>query len=189
MFTLIGRGVPAKRGGQRLGLLATLLCTTAFATSAFSPAAPAGDGPIIFPVDVESTEVVGWCGFPMEIYTTGTAMVHLWLDDNGEFEQVLITAPATFLTFTNLDTGESVWTPSVNMVMQEVYTENSRIATYRGLFWHLIVPGDGLITADAGRLDLLLTLNPDGTISAETVFSAGLQEGQFLDLVCSVLAA
>ena len=148
----------------------------------------AASGPVIFRQSVDDTFVTTFCGFPMEVRTTGTAVVHLFLDDEGNFDRVIITAPETRLTFINLDTGESVWTPSVNMVRDEANDDGTGTQSLRGLLWRLIVPGQGLITADVGRIDYRLTFDSSGNIiDEEVVFSAGIQENQFVPTLCSVL--
>jgi hypothetical protein len=73
------------------------------------------------------------------------------------------------------------------MVEQSQNDDGTRTTTLRGLFWHLIVPGEGLVTADVGRLDILLTMDENGEISEQIIFSAGQQEGSFLPLLCEVL--
>ena len=141
-----------------------------------------GNGPIISREVVDDTFVTNFCGFPMQVRSTGTAIVHLFL------ERVIITAPQTRLTFTNLDSGKTVWTPSVNMVLSEANEDGTGTQSLRGLLWHLIVPGEGLITADVGRLDYRLTFDNNGNIiDEEVVFSAGIQQGQFIPTLCSVL--
>lgn len=146
-------------------------------------------GPIIYTDQVDDTFVTGYCGFPMEIHTTGTAVIHLFLNENGGFDHAIVTSADTKMTFTNLNTGESVWTPSVNMVLAEDNGDGTGTQSLRGLFWHLIVPGEGLITADVGRLDYLLVLDENGqpTGESEVVFSAGMQEGLVIPTMCDVL--
>jgi hypothetical protein len=149
-----------------------------------------GGGPIIFREEIDDSFTTGACGFPMEVRTTGTGVFHLFLDETGSFERLIITEPQVRITFTNLETGESVWTPSVNMVMQVLNEDGTGTKTLRGLLWRLVVPGDGLLTADVGRIDFLFTFDDEGNIiSEEIVFSAGQQENNFLPMVCSALAS
>ena len=147
-------------------------------------------GPLIFREPVDDIFTTGYCGFPMEVHTTGTAMVRVFLDESGNFERALITAPETRLRFTNLDTGESLWTPSVNMVQETANADGTGTQTLRGLLWHLVVPGQGLVTADVGRIDFQFTFDEQGNIeSEEVVFAAGQWPGPnvFPDTLCSVL--
>lgn len=147
-------------------------------------------GPTIVREDADDVFVTQFCGFPMEVRTTATGIFHLFFDEDGALERVLVTTANSKLTFTNLVTGEAVWTPSVNMVEGHFNDDGTATTTLRGLFWHLIVPGEGLITADVGRLDLLETFDESGNIvSEEVVFSAGIQENQFLPTVCIVLSS
>ena len=144
--------------------------------------------PIIWRQSIDDSFTTGYCGFPMEVHSTGTAVFHLFLDEAGDFERGIITAPRTRIQFTNLINGLSVWTPSVNMVQETDNHDGTGTKTLRGLFWHLIVPGEGLITADVGRLDILFTLDSDGVpISEEVVFVAGQQDGTFLPELCAAI--
>ena len=149
-----------------------------------------GGGPLIIREPVDDTFITGYCGFPMEVHTTGTTMVRVFFDNSGNFERALITAPETRVSFTNLDTGESVWTPSVNMVQETANADGTGKQTLRGLLWHLVVAGEGLVTADVGRIDFQFTFDEQGNIeSEEVVFAAGQWPGPnvFFDTLCSVL--
>lgn len=152
-------------------------------------ASAGGEPPLILRLPVDDAFVTNrLCGYPLEIRTTGTAVVHVFPTDLWD-ERVIITAPQTRLTFTNLLTGESIWTPSVNMVMQIPHDDGTGTKTLRGLLWRLVLPGEGLVTADAGRLDVLFTFDDAGNIvSEELVFSAGQQHGDFLEQTCTALA-
>lgn len=153
-------------------------------------ASAADEPPLILRLPIDDTFLAQrLCGFPVEIRTTGTAVVHVFPTDLFD-PRVIITAPETRLTFTNVVTGESVWTPSVNMVMQIPNEDGTGTKTLRGLLWRLVLPGEGLVTADVGRIDFLFTFDEAGNIvSEELIFSAGQQNGDFLDQVCSALAS
>ena len=156
---------------------------------AYRASAAAGDPPLILRLPVDDAFVTnGLCGYPLEIRTTGTAVIHVFPTDLWD-ARVIITAPQTRLQFTNLLTGESIWTPSVNMVMQIPHEDGTGTKTLRGLLWRLVLPGEGLITADVGRIDVLFTFDDAGNIvSEELVFSAGQQNGDFLEQTCATLA-
>ncbi len=158
-------------------------------TVGFAPMAQVQpDGPIIWQDEVNDSFTTGFCGFPMEVTTTGTGVFHLFLDEEGNFEKIIITEPTMRITFTNLDTGETVWTPSVNMAEEIANEDGTGTKTLRGLQWHLIVPREGLVTADTGRIDWLFTFDDQGNIiSEDVVFSAGIQEGVFAPALCQVL--
>jgi hypothetical protein len=164
-----------------LGLLLVSALTIPFTVYA--------DKPIIIRDEIDDTFVAGFCGFPMEVHTTGTGVFHVFLDEAGEFERVIITEPRMRITFTNLDTGESIWTPTVNMVLETANPDGTGTQSLRGLLWRLVVPGEGLVTADVGRIDWLYTFDDEGQIaSEEVVFMAGQQEGNFLPMLCQVLS-
>ena len=166
------------------GLLFALLVGSGLAARA------SGAGPLIIREAVDDTFTTGYCGFPMEVHTTGTTMVRVFFDESGNFERALITAPGTRVSFTNLDTGESVWTPSVNMVQETANADGTGTQTLRGLLWHIVVAGEGLVTADVGRIDFHFTFDDQGNIeSEEVVFAAGQWPGPnvFFDTLCSIL--
>ena len=156
--------------------------------SQISLAARSG-GPTIFRDVIDDTFVFRSCGFPIEVRTTGTGVFHIFRDAEGNLERVLITSAAIRFNFTNLLTGESVWTPSVNMVRED-FDDDGSTQTLRGLLWHLVVPGEGLITADVGRIDFRFTVDEEGNVIAqEVVFLAGQQDNQFIPQLCSVLGS
>ena len=151
--------------------------------------AVAGSSPTIFRQPLDDVFITGYCGFPMEVRTTGSGVFHLFLDDQGNFERVIITAPRIRLSFTNLTTGASIWTPSVNMVEDTANPDGTGTQSLRGLLWRLVLPHEGLVTADVGRIDFLLTFDDEGNIiGSEVVFLAGQQEGQFEAALCSALS-
>ena len=130
------------------------------------------------------------CSFPVLVHTTGNAIFHVFFDSAGNFSHVIITAPQTTLTFTNTINGKSVWTPSVNMVEEYGNPDGTGTQTLRGLLDHIIVPGQGLIAADVGRVDIVYTFDNSGNIiGAQTVFSSGQQDGIIPNpsILCSVL--
>src|SRR5258706_605742 len=116
----------------------------------------------------------------------------IFFDSAGNFLRVIITAPQTTLTFTNLDNNKSVSTPSVNMAEQYANPDGTGTATLRGLLDHIIIPGQGLVAADTGRIDTVYTFdNSDNIIGAQTSFVAGQSDGVLTDpnstILCSVL--
>jgi hypothetical protein len=138
---------------------------------------------------IDSTFTTGYCGFPMQVHTTGSAVLHFFLDEASNPVRLLITAPDVKISFTNLDTGATVWTPSVNIVDYDIRNDGTVLKTLNGLFWRLVLPGEGLITADVGRLQLLQTFDSNGNvIDQQVTFSAGQQEGVFPQELCAALA-
>ena len=171
-------------------ILAAFLSIAWLFTAAFnSLSLPATGAPIIWRAYGEDNFTTNYCGFPMDVHGSGTGIFHLFLDENGDFERIIITAADLKYSFTNQLTGESVWTPSVNMVEEEANPDGTGTKTLRGLVWALIVPGEGLVTADVGRIDWLFTFDSDGNlVSEDLVFLAGIQENQFPEMLCSVLS-
>ncbi len=166
-----------------LGLALALFLAPINAPKAFASA------PLIFTMPAQPDVIYHHvCSFPLLLHSDGTGIFHVFFDKNGNFDHVIITAPQTRLTFTNLNTGKSVWTPSVNMVKEYNTSDTTGIQTLRGLLDRIVVPGQGLVSADVGRFDLLFTFDSSGNVtSAQPVFSAGIQDNQFIETVCSVL--
>lgn len=168
-------------GRSALALLAASLLTL----GASQPAVAQQPGIFREPVDTVVTETS--CGFPIEIRTTGTAVIHIFPTDLFS-PRVIITAPRMTVTFTNLLTGESISTPSPNIITETPQEDGTRIDSLTGLFWRLVVRGEGLITADVGKIDLVVTFKENGEVeSVEQTFSSGQQNGDFLTQVCTVL--
>jgi hypothetical protein len=63
------------------GLLFALLVGSGLSARA------SGTGPLIIREPVDDTFTTGYCGFPMEVHTTGTAMVGVFFDTSGNFER------------------------------------------------------------------------------------------------------
>src|SRR5262245_4561026 len=59
-----------------------------------------------------------FCPFPVLVHTTGRGVAHVFFNNEGAVRDVIITAPNTTLTFTNVTNGHTISTPSVNMVRQ-----------------------------------------------------------------------
>lgn len=149
--------------------------------------------PLIFTEPAPPDSTHHFCpGFPVMVHTTGHAVFHVFFDQSGNVQRVLITAPDTTITFTNTITGASVWTPSVNIIQQYGNPDGTGTQTYRGLLDRVVVPGQGLVFAEVGRIDWRVTLDDQGNpIAFDEVFSAGQwdNDGNFIPipLLCSLL--
>ncbi len=145
--------------------------------------------PLIFTVPPQPDVVYHHvCDFPVLLHSTGTGIFHVFFDGAGNFDHVIITGANVKLTFTNLDNGKSIWTPSVNMVEEYNNPDGTGVQTLRGLLDHIVIPGQGLVTADVGRIDTLYTFDNSGNIiGAQTIFSAGREDNQFVPAVCTAL--
>jgi hypothetical protein len=163
---------------RRLPVLLVLGCAAALVVmgGASAVAAPAASHERI---EVDDTIVLeGECAFPVEVHITGTLVTNV--TPQGTIEAF----PTFRVTFTNLDTGASISSPSP-VVARTVSNDDGTATVYAtGLAGHLIVPGEGLITVDVGRL--VFITDETGEPIGEPAFIAGQFEGVFPAL-CDVL--
>ncbi|SRR5260221_3373304 len=176
---------------KKIKSLSILLGLGLFLFSQLAPRALAAEPIIQFVPVISDVTFHHLCSFPILLHTKGTAIFHVYFDNAGHFLRVIITSPDTTLTFTNLSNGKSVWTPSVNMVEEYGNPDGTGTQTLRGLLDRIVVPGQGLVAADVGRLDLVFTLdsfgNPIG--NPQVTFISGIQDGIIPNpsILCSVL--
>ena len=88
------------------------------------------------------------CGFPIEAHDEGNVRLAFHFDRKGQIEWVNVTTSAYRITLTNPENGISLWTPSPEHIIETAYdTTNS------GLVIRFVLPGAGLLTLDAGRVN------------------------------------
>ena len=79
--------------------------------------------------------------------------------------------------------------PSVNIVRLDLDVAGT-VESYRKLLWRLVVPHEGLVTADTGRIHYSYPFDENGEPAFEgAAFVAGQQENQFIPSVCAAPAA
>jgi hypothetical protein len=128
-----------------------------------------------------------FCAFPVLVHTTGRGIAHVFFNNEGAVRDVIITAPNTTLTFTNVTNGHSISTPSVNMVRQS-FDGDTVTVSLRGLLDRFVVPGRGLVMADVGRVDMVFTLDSNGNVtSAEQTFASGQQDNGLSPALCPLI--
>ncbi len=128
-----------------------------------------------------------FCPFPVLVHTTGRGLAHVFFNNEGAVRDVIITAPGTTLTFTNVTNGHSISTPSVNMVRQS-FDADTVTVSLRGLLDRFVVPGRGLVLADTGRVDMVATLDNDGdVISVAQTFASGHQDNGLSPALCPLI--
>jgi len=128
------------------------------------------------------------CAFPVEIKTIGYAIKHVLYYPNGAVKQTLIVQPTTRTTFTNLDNGKSVSTPSVGLSMTKYDTAgHMTLHTVSGLVRRIVVPGKGLVIADIGQVGFHLTFDAAGALVDWDPVSSGIQNGVTVDKLCQYL--
>lgn len=128
-----------------------------------------------------------FCPFPVLVHTTGRGVAHVFFNNEGDVRDVIITAPRTTLTFTNVTNGHTISTPSVNMVRQS-FDADTVTVSLRGLLDRFVVPGRGLVLADTGRVDWTYTLDSDGDVISELqTFASGHQDNGLSPALCPLI--
>jgi hypothetical protein len=150
-------------------LLTSLLTLTIF-TSAFATS------PEFITRQIDETSEFGTCdGFSVIEHLEGTIKASFQYDQDGNF-RMRIARFALSHTFTNSVTGASLFTPDVG-IDQEFTTHFAVI----GLVGRIVVPGQGLVFVNLGRLVY------DNT--GEVIFEAGPHDNfdDLLPVLCSAL--
>jgi hypothetical protein len=122
------------------------------------------------------------CGFDILLRTQGTIRFTDFYDRSGVMTRSLVTYPSLTYTFSNAATGEAVTSNSPDPEHYTWNAEGSFTMVVTGLIMHWVVPGQGVLGADAGRL--VVTVAADGTVVEE---ENGHHEPRFPAL-CEILA-
>jgi hypothetical protein len=165
---------------KRLRVLLVLGCTAALMVmgGASAAAAPAASHDR---VEVDETFVdEEACAFPVEVHVTGTVVTNV--TPQGTIEAF----PRFRVTFTNLDTGASISTVSPAVVRAVSNGDGTATLFVTGLQGHLIVPGEGMVSGDVGRLVFIVD-EETGEQIGDFVFMAGQFAFGPLPTLCDVL--
>lgn len=160
-----------------VALLATVPTTPAFADPPTFETIPLDEI-----LEFDAGEV---CDFPVRLEFAGHLNIQHHFDSEGNPSFDKITFVQWSLTITNLDTGESIFTVGPEPIKVTFNQDGSITDAHMGLILHIVSPGEGLITADVGRIVFLITFE-DGE-QEETVFEAGIHEMEFFPTFCEVL--
>ena len=144
--------------------------------------------PLIFDVPALPDETLNHlCAFPVLVHGTGHGVFHVFFNNQGAINDIIITEPGVTLTFTNTTNGHSISTPSVNMVKQSM-NGGTLTVSFRGLLDRFVVPGRGLVMADVGRLDTAYTFDSNGDINSATeTFASGHQDNGLSPAICPLI--
>ena len=123
------------------------------------------------------------CGFNILLHIEGTITVTEFADQAGTVIRALVTYPALFFTFSNEATGESVTSRSPDPEHYRWGTDGTLTLTVTGLVMHLVVPGEGVLAAQAGRF--VITIDPNGN---ETVSEQVGRNDEYHAALCEILA-
>ena len=161
----------------------TLVLTFLGAAVAVSPAAA---GPLHFTFPIDETFSVDGCGFPVEGRTTGFIREHVFFDAEGNAVRVIDTFSLK-ITYTNLETGETLGTVAAGPDLITIHADNSATIASIGIVSKLVVEGQGVVAASIGRVVFFFT-DPDD-LDPDVLFVAGLHGGDFLSALCEALAS
>lgn len=154
-------------------------------TGAFAPQSLTQSTPTIWRQSVNDTNTNTFCGFPMRIDTKGTGIIHVWHTPSGGVQRIMITQASMKMTFTNVNNGKSVWSPSVNMQQTRIGSDGSLTQIVRGLVWRIVVPGKGVVAANVGRNDWTLKFTSSGILFSSKI--SGQHDGSIPQALCTVL--
>lgn len=160
-----------------------------FVTGAFGPLDPTN--PPVNPKDNvvslnDSPPAALWCntqfppGFMVQTRATGTALYHTTAG------KIVVTQARARITWTNLNNGKSVWTPSVgNWTLVPDPYGNLVVAYSSGVLQRIVIPGEGLVSADVGRIDVTISATPGHGSSMS--YDKGLSLLSQYDAICEGL--
>jgi len=127
------------------------------------------------------------CEFPVRIDTVGTGIQHTVLKPDGS-KTTLFVQPSTKVTFTNVENGKSLTTPSVNLLMTKRDAfGNVTLSTSKGLIWRIVVPGHGLVAADIGQFGYRVKYDANGNFLSWEPISSGIHDGVTVEKLCQYL--
>jgi hypothetical protein len=146
-----------------IATLSVALCTLAFAGIA---AAAAPDMERV-EIDELNLAVIDCGSYSLDEHLFGHVILRTFTRD-GEVVMTLNTIALTH-TFTNPDTGESLTSPDVGADLFMIRPDGSGILAILGIVARVVVPGEGMVAAEIGRVELVFTdpndTEPDVTVS------------------------
>ena len=144
-------------------------------------ASVSADPPVNLTVPVDTSFSFDDCGFTVEAHVGGHVRLHLFPDEVGRVEMDNYNF---HITYTNPATGETLQSLSVGPDIFFVDTEDSVTRASMGIIERIVVPGEGLVAAQVGRLVILFAPG----LPPEVLFEAGQHDGDILGAICAALA-
>jgi hypothetical protein len=155
------------------GVLTLMPATTGFAS-----------GSSHFSLDVDQTQTIGVCGFPVVRHDVGTLQFADRFDASGN----LVSENAIFtnwsITFTNPANGKSVTGVRAYNERFVQYDGGSFKAVSAGLVAHLVIPGEGQVAANVGIISVVF----DASGQPVSILVAGEHDGPIAQFACPYLA-
>ena len=160
--------------------LLPLLIAFAPAMSSFAAAA----SPEHFKVDVDQTQTLSTCGFPIVRRDVGTLIFQDAFDSNGN----IVWENAIFsnwrITFTNPVNGKSLTSVRAYNERFVQYEDGSFKAMSAGLVAHLVISGEGNVAANVGVISVIF----DASGQPVSIVIGGEHDGPIAQFVCPYLA-
>jgi hypothetical protein len=160
--------------------LLLVVLTILLTLSLFPSALAAKPEFIVIPVD--ETAALGDCaGFTVIEHVEGTVKVSIHLDQDGNFV-MQVTRFRLRHTFSNSETGASLFSPDVGIDKVSVSQDGSESVAVIGIVSRIVVPGEGLVFAHLGKI--VFDIN-----TGEVLFEAGPHDdlAGLLSVLCSAL--
>lgn len=124
----------------------TVLLTLTLFTSALAAK------PDTFTIEVDDTFEIGECdGFTVIEHVEGTIRVSIHFDNDGNLAME-INRFSLRHTLTNSETGASLFSPDVGIDKFTIHQDGSATLAVIGLVSRIVVPGEGLVFANLGRI-------------------------------------
>jgi hypothetical protein len=138
----------------------------------------------VFRFDVNQTQTLDLCGFPIVRQDVGTLIIQDHYDSNGAlvFENVIFSNWR--ITFTNPANGKSVSSVRAYNERFVQYDDGSYKAVSAGLVAHLVIPGQGVVASNVG----IISVRFDASDKPISILVAGEHDGPITQFVCPYLA-
>jgi hypothetical protein len=157
-----------------------LLIAFAPATSSLAAASP----PEHFRVDVDQTQVLSTCGYPIVRHDVGTLIFQDAFDSNGNIVWENAIFSNWHITFTNLANSKSITSVRAYNERFVQYEDGSFKAMSAGLVAHLVIPGEGDVAANVGVISVIF----DASGQPVSIVIGGEHDGPVAQVVCPYLA-
>jgi len=156
---------------------------------AFASAASAGK-PLATRVEVDDfiPGAVNCGTYSLDVHVVGRIIFRSFFDKNDTLHMTLNNF-ALKVTYSNPTTGESLTSPNVGPDHLTIEKDGSATLAVVGLVAHVIVPGQGLVAGEIGRVSLFFTdpADTEPDVSLAGIHDGGVEE-EVDALFCSPLA-
>lgn len=136
-----------------------------------------------FTIDVDQTQTLGVCGFPIIRHDVGTLRIQDYYDSNGDFTFENAIFSNWRITLTNPANGKSVTSVRAYNERFVQYDDGSFKAVSAGLVAHLVIEGQGSVVANVGIISVMF----DASEQPIAALVAGEHDGPIAQFVCPYL--